>query len=139
MIYSVKQIALHPDVRGFWERSEMFSKDLTMPFLLDFYGDLLSPRQRNVLSLYYEDDLSLSEIGDELNISRQGVRHIIKKGEDQLKDYESRLGLEKRFSETRTIVDEVIGRLKKIRENAGDDSVAEEIDKIMELTKSLSE
>ena len=117
----------------------MFSKDLTMPFLLDFYGDLLSPRQRDVLSLYYEDDLSLSEIGDELNISRQGVRHIIKKGEDQLKDYESRLGLEKRFSETRSIVDEVIGRLKKIRENTGDDSVAEEIDKIMELTKSLSE
>ena len=139
MVYSVKQFALHPAVLWLRGSSEMFSKDLTMPFLLDFYGDLLSPRQRDVLSLYYEDDLSLSEIGEELNISRQGVRHIIKKGEDQLKDFESRLGLEKRFSETKTIVDEVIGRLKKIRENAADTSVVEEIDRIMELTKSLSE
>ena len=117
----------------------MFSKDLTMPFLLDFYGDLLSPRQRDVLSLYYENDLSLSEIGEELSISRQGVRHILKKGEDQLKAFESCLGLEKRYSETEKTVDEIVERLKVIREKAGDAYISEEIDKIMELTKSLSE
>ena len=62
----------------------MFVKDLRIGFLLDFYGDMLSERKRTVLDRYYNDDLSLSEIADEIGISRQGVRELIKKAEEEL-------------------------------------------------------
>lgn len=71
----------------------MFEKDLTVEFLLDFYGDVLPPRTRGILAAYYGEDLSLSEIATGEGISRQGVRHILKKGEEELFFLEERLGL----------------------------------------------
>ncbi len=71
----------------------MFEKNLTVEFLLDFYGEVLPPRTRNLLGAYYGDDLSLSEIAEGESISRQGVRHILKKGEEELFFLEERLGL----------------------------------------------
>ena len=53
-----------------------------IPFLLDIYGALLTDRQRDVLDLYYNDDLSLSEISENLGITRQGVRDAIRRGSD---------------------------------------------------------
>ena len=75
----------------------MFEKNLEIGFLLDFYGDILSERKRTVLDYYYNDDLSLSEIAEEIGISRQGVRELIKKAEDELLFYEEKLGLAARF------------------------------------------
>ncbi len=75
----------------------MFEKDLEISFLLDFYGDVLSERKRTVLDYYYNDDLSLSEIAEEIGISRQGVRELIKKAEEELHFYEEKLGLANRF------------------------------------------
>ncbi len=75
----------------------MFEKDLKIGFLLDFYGDVLSERKRLVLDYYYNDDLSLAEIATEIGISRQGVRELIKKAEEELFFYEEKLGLAKRF------------------------------------------
>ena len=60
----------------------MFEKDLRISFLLDFYGDVLTERKRDALEFYYNDDMSLSEIAEEMGISRQGARDIIKKAED---------------------------------------------------------
>ena len=71
----------------------MFEKNLTVEFLLDFYGEVLPERTRNLLAAYYGDDLSLSEIAEGETISRQGVRHILKKGEEELFFLEERLGL----------------------------------------------
>ena len=71
----------------------MFEKNLTVEFLLDFYGEVLPERTRGILAAYYGDDLSLSEIADGEGISRQGVRHILKKGEEELFFLEERLGL----------------------------------------------
>ncbi len=75
----------------------MFEKDLSIAFLLDFYGDVLSERKRMVLDYYYNDDLSLAEVAEEIGISRQGVRELIKKAEEELRFYEEKLGLAKRF------------------------------------------
>jgi predicted DNA-binding protein YlxM (UPF0122 family) len=75
----------------------MFEKDLKIGFLLDFYGDILSERRRTVLDYYYNDDLSLAEIADEIGISRQGVRDLIKKAEEELYFYEDKLGLAEKF------------------------------------------
>ena len=71
----------------------MFEKNLKLAYLLDFYGETLDEHTRSVMKAYYDDDLSLSEIASGLDISRQGVRHIIKKGEEHLEFLEDRLGL----------------------------------------------
>ena len=77
----------------------MFTKDLSIAYLLDFYGDVLSERKKSVLDDYYNNDLSLSEIAQELGISRQGVRELIKKAEEELNFYEQKLHLAQRFGE----------------------------------------
>ncbi len=74
----------------------MFEKDLTVEFLLDFYGEVLPEKTRRILGAYYGEDLSLAEIAAEEEISRQGVRHILKKGEEELFFLEERLGLAER-------------------------------------------
>ena len=84
------------------------AKNLEIPFLLDFYGEMLTEKQRNCLVYYYEEDLSLSEIAENEGISRQGVRDSIKRAEAQLFDMEKRLGLAKRFTEMKKGVDEVV-------------------------------
>jgi predicted DNA-binding protein YlxM (UPF0122 family) len=77
----------------------MFEKNMKIAYLIDFYEDLLDFHVRSVMRAYYDDDLSLAEIAETEGISRQGVRHLIKKGEDQLEFYEANLGLAKKHEE----------------------------------------
>ena len=77
----------------------MFEKNLEIGYLLDFYGDILPERRRDILDLYYNDDLSLSEIAEQMGITRQAVRDSIKKTETELFFYEEKLGLRRRFTE----------------------------------------
>lgn len=72
-------------------------KDLKISFLLDFYGELLTDKQREAIENYYNQDLSLSEIALNQGISRQGVRDAIKRAESLLLDMEQHLGLAKKF------------------------------------------
>ena len=81
----------------------MFEKNLEIGFLLDFYGDVLSERKRTVLDYYYNDDLSLAEIAGEIGISRQGVRELIKKAEEELLFLEEHLQLHRRAMEVAEI------------------------------------
>ena len=73
------------------------AKDLRIAYLLDFYGDMLTGTQREVLDAYYNEDLSLAEIAQDRDITRQGVRDAIKRAEQQLLEMEERLGLARRF------------------------------------------
>lgn len=84
------------------------AKNLEIPFLLDFYGEMLTKKQHDFLIYYYEEDLSLSEIAENEGITRQGVRDSIKRAESQLFDMEERLGLAKRFNEMKKGIDEII-------------------------------
>lgn len=68
-------------------------KNVEIALLLDFYGNMLTERQREIMNLYYEDNLSLSEIAEELNISKQGVSDSLKRSEKVLYDTESKLKL----------------------------------------------
>jgi predicted DNA-binding protein YlxM (UPF0122 family) len=77
----------------------MFEKNMKIAYLIDFYGDALDDHTGEVLRAYYNDDLSLAEIAADEGISRQGVRHLIKKGEDQLIFFEERFGLAARHRE----------------------------------------
>ena len=90
----------------------MFEKDLQIGFLLDFYGDVLSERKRTVLDYYYNDDLSLAEIASEIGISRQGVRDLIKKAEEELHFYEEKLGLAARFRKTQNCAERLLSLLE---------------------------
>lgn len=72
-------------------------KNVLIGYLLDFYGELLTKRQRECLELHYNDDYSLNEIAEDLGISRQGVHDAIKRGETALLDFENRLKLFERF------------------------------------------
>jgi predicted DNA-binding protein YlxM (UPF0122 family) len=85
----------------------MFEKNMNIPYLLDFYGDVLPDRYQSILDLYYNDDLSLAEIAQSEGISRQGVRHIIKKGEEQLFFFEEKLGLAEQFTDLQKLAHEL--------------------------------
>ena len=73
------------------------AKNLEISFLLDFYGDVLTERQREVMEQYYNDDLSLAEIADNFGITRQGVRDSIKRGEGIILDLEQKVGFAARY------------------------------------------
>lgn len=75
----------------------MFQKSLEIGYLLDFYGELLNDRRRTVLDMYYNEDMSLSEIADALGITRQGARDLIKKAGDELLMFEDKLQMAKKF------------------------------------------
>ncbi len=92
------------------------SKDLSINLLMDFYSELLTEKQREALELYYNDDFSLAEIAQHMDISRQGVRDFIKRGEKQLFDFENCLGLVERFdniSKEVSRMEEMISKLSK--------------------------
>ena len=72
-------------------------KNYDISRLFDFYGAVLTERQRLAVNFYYNDDLSLSEVAEELGISRQGVRASLRRSEEILRELESKLGLVKRF------------------------------------------
>ena len=85
----------------------MFEKNMRIAYLLDLYGDVLDDHSRAIMLAYYEDDLSLAEIAEGENISRQGVRHIIKKSEEQLDFLESKLALANLFSNIDSVSSEL--------------------------------
>lgn len=75
----------------------MVTKNLEISYLLDFYGDVLTDKQRDVMEQYYNDDLSLSEIADNFGITRQGVRDAIKRGEGTVLELEDKVGFARRY------------------------------------------
>ncbi len=82
-------------------------KNVEISLLFSFYGRMLTDRQADTVDLYYNEDLSLSEVGAELGISRQGVRDNLKRAEAILYDTESRLGLVNRFLTIKSRLSEI--------------------------------
>ena len=83
------------------------AKDFEMGYLLDFYGEVLTPKQREMLNQYYNDDLSLSEIGENFGITRQGARDAIKHGETTLKELEAKVGFAGRYRRVQEKLEEL--------------------------------
>ncbi|MEH7234800.1 putative DNA-binding protein [Bacillus sp. JJ1562] len=85
----------------------MLEKTTRMNYLFDFYQSLLTPKQRNYMSLYYLDDFSLGEIAEEYEISRQAVYDNIKRTETMIEEYEEKLLLFQKFQERRELITEL--------------------------------
>lgn len=92
------------------------AKDLKISVLYDFYGDMLTDKQQEVIELYYNEDLSLAEIADHTSITRQGVRDSIKRAENQLYQFEEQLGLAARFQQIEEAVRRVLDHTRSIEE-----------------------
>ncbi len=90
------------------------AKNLEICYLLDFYGEVLTAKQRDVLEQYYNNDYSLSEIAENFGITRQGVRDAIKHGENTLLDLEEKVGFAKRYR----VVEEKLAELKDMLKEA---------------------
>jgi len=87
-----------------------------MALLADFYGPLLTKKQRNVWDLHYEQDLSLAEIAEIENISRQAIYDLLKRTERILAEYEDKLGLVQRFWTEREKLMEVQALMQGLNE-----------------------
>ena len=112
----------------------MFEKNMKIAYLIDFYADVLDDHTRDIMKAYYNDDLSLAEIAEDEGISRQGIRHIVKKGEDQLLSLESKLGIAQKHEEILMIGDELSQIIEKLEETHSNN---ESINALKEISKKL--
>ena len=110
----------------------VFAKDMKLAYLLDFYIDLFDDHTAAVMRAYYEDDLSLAEIAAGEGISRQGVRHIIKKCEEHILFLEERLGL----ARLQSLKEEAIEDLRRVGDTLSDE-VKGEIDKVIKKLEGV--
>ncbi len=110
-------------------------KDMQVSLLFDFYGSLLKAQQQDAVSLYFNDDLSLAEISEQLGITRQGVRDCIKRAQARLYMYEEKLGLLKRFQKT----EEGLLEIERLSTALESDYDREKARRITRIAKSLHE
>lgn len=118
----------------------MKSDTFTMSMLFDFYGDLLTDKQKELFDLYYNEDLSLSEIAEQAEISRQGVRDAIVRAETILRETEDRLRLVRRYGGVESRVRKIAEAAAYIdRENIRikNREIAAQVGEILALTREL--
>ena len=111
----------------------MFEKNMKIAYLIDFYEDLLDTHVSSVMRAYYDDDLSLAEIAEGEGISRQGVRHIIKKGEEEILFLDSKLALAKRHEELLSVCASLSNIKERLMQEDAFVDDAEEISRIIEV------
>lgn len=100
-------------------------KNVKVSMLCEVYGNLLTKKQLSILQDYYDKDLSLSEIAQNQEITRQAVRDIIKKGENKLFELEEKLGITKKTFKQEEKIAIILSELTKIQKRSTDKQVAE--------------
>lgn len=98
--------------------------------LCQLYGKLLTRKQFEFIDDYYNNDLSLSEIAENRNITRQAVRDIIKKGEKKLFEYEEKLMFMKRMLNQEKRIEKALSELTKIQKDSSDKQVVSVLESI---------
>ena len=98
-------------------------KKVQISILISIYGKLLTQKQFEFLDDYYNNDLSLSEIAENNDITRQAVRDIIKKGENKLFELEEKLSFMKKMMEQEKVLQEVLNELTKLQDESSDKKV----------------
>lgn len=103
---------------------EKIKKKVKISMLCEYYGSLLTKKQYTFLNDYYNNDLSLSEIADNNQITRQAVRDIIKKGEKKLFEYEEKLAFMKRMLKQNKKIAKILSQITKIEKEYSDKQIA---------------
>lgn len=118
-------------------------KNVEISMLLSFYGNILTSKQAEAAQLYYNEDLSLSEIADIAGITRQGVRDNIKRAENILYDMEDKLGLCGRFLKIKDKLAEIEKSASAIENSVENSDISEEvgmkIKKIVDLVSDIND
>lgn len=109
-----------------------------MLLLFDYYGEMLTERQRICLDMRYNQDMSLAEIADELGVSRQGVHDNITRAEAHLEKMEEKTGCVRRFLQSRTAVQTILESLSDISRHP-DPAVKAAAEKIAAAARSIEE
>lgn len=117
----------------------MFDEITRINLLYDFYGNLLTKRQREVMYLYHEENYSLSEIAEDLEISRQAVHDALKNAEKSLNNYEEKLGLIQRFDKTEKVIRKIDHRLDEVVKEDIDSKTKDQLLEIKEMIDKINE
>lgn len=107
--------------------------------LLDFYGSLLTEKQKKIYDLYFQQDLSLGEISQNQGVSRPAVYDLLKRTEEALQHYEDKLGLVQKYVTSREIRQELSKRLGELRERLKRNNLEDDWEKLAALLKKLED
>ena len=99
-------------------------KKIEISMLCQIYGKLLTEKQFDYINDYYNNDLSLSELAENYNITRQAARDNIKKGENKLFEYEEKLQIMKTTLRNEKKIEDIIEQITKIQTNYSDKQIA---------------
>lgn len=110
---------------------------LRLTLLFDFYGELLTDKQKLIFEMYHLNDLSLAEIGEEEGISRQAVRDQLKRTEKALNGYEQKLGLVDKFNAHKKEVLKIKETAEKLEMVSDKDKLLEYIEEIKNIADSI--
>lgn len=112
------------------QRRKDMEKNIEISILNQIYGKLLTEKQYEIINDYYDQDLSLSEIAQNNEITRQAVRDILKKGEKKLYDYEEKLKFLSKSKEQEEHIKKINEQLKKIAKTEKEEQTKKDIEKI---------
>ena len=117
-------------------------KNFDISILMDYYGAMLTDKQREALEWYYNEDLSLAEIAEHTGVTRQGVRDSIKRAEAQLVECEGKLGLRARAGKMQQALDEIAVQAAHLQEESqrilGTQALWARVQRIIDLTDEIA-
>ncbi|MBM7623548.1 putative DNA-binding protein YlxM (UPF0122 family) [Sporohalobacter salinus] len=113
----------------------MLERTVRVGILFDFYGELLTNRQQEMVQLYFYQDLSLGEVADSCEISRQAVYDNLQRAEKALEDYEEKLGLVDRYKYIQQQIDD----LTEIVDQIGEEVDSKKVEKLQRIIANLSD
>jgi len=115
----------------------MYDKIVQITLLFDFYGQLLTDKQMDIVDMYYNNNLSLGEISEQQNISRQGVYDSLKRAEKTLYEFEEKLGLLNRFLKQKESMSKITDMLDELINNEELDVKAAKV-KLTDIKEHIS-
>ena len=114
-------------------------KNVEISMLCQVYGKVLTEKQYELLNDYYNNDLSLSEIAENNNITRQAVRDIIKKSENKLYELEEQISAMKKMLENEKAIEKIQNELSKVEQIAEDIQINKAVEEIRKQLKTIEE